>query len=205
MSRRKQPTPQQRSPQRSRRPGSALRAWLPHRKSGAEQDGSVRTRASGRIYWVGGTILLGYLALVARASALMLLPDPQLEAKARIQFEEALEVHGRRGDIVDRNHTLLATTVNLYELHVDPWFLLRAPKDDLPQVDDPVALLADILADELNIDAQKLTRRFRRQGRRDVRVATELTPATLTRIEDRVKAAAREQDPRLRSDRKSVV
>ena len=61
------------------------------------------------------------------------------------------------------------------------------------------ALLAEILSDELNVDTKKLTRRFRRPGRRDVRVATELTLRDLTRIEDRVKAAAREQDPRLRS------
>ncbi len=149
--------------------------------------------------WLGAAILLGYLALVGRASSLMLLPDPQLEAKARIQFEEAVEVHGRRGDIVDRNHTLLATTVNLYELHVDPWFLLRSPKKGSPHVEDPVSLLAEILSEELEISAENLTRRLRRPGRRDVRVATELTPAALTRIEDRVKATARKQDTRLRS------
>jgi cell division protein FtsI (penicillin-binding protein 3) len=148
---------------------------------------------------VGVIIAVGYLLLVARASALMLLPDPQLEAKARIQFEEAVEVHGRRGDIVDRNHTLLATTVNLYELHVDPWFLHRTPKEKLPSVEDPVQFLANILAEELDADANHLYTRLRRPGRRDVRVATELTPAALGRIEERIKTAAREQDPRLRS------
>ena len=154
-----------------------LLSWLPNRKANAEEDGSVRTRSSTRVSLVGGIIGVGYLMLVARASSLMLLPDPQLEAKARIQFEEAVEVHGRRGDIVDRHHTLLATTVNLYELHVDPWFLLRSPKADQVHVEDPVELLAGILAEELNIDAAHLAKRFRRPGRRDVRVATELTPA----------------------------
>ena len=126
-----------------------LLSWLPNRKANAEEDGSVRTRSSTRVSLVGGIIGVGYLMLVARASSLMLLPDPQLEAKARIQFEEAVEVHGRRGDIVDRHHTLLATTVNLYELHVDPWFLLRSPKADQVHVEDPVELLAGILAEEL--------------------------------------------------------
>ncbi|HCH66022.1 MAG TPA: hypothetical protein DFR83_24685, partial [Deltaproteobacteria bacterium] len=199
MSRRTHAPPPRRSQVRSFRPRVWLRSWLPPRKAGAEADASVRSRASGRVAWLGAAILLGYLALVGRASSLMLLPDPQLEAKARIQFEEAVEVHGRRGDIVDRNHTLLATTVNLYELHVDPWFLLRSPKKGSPHVEDPVSLLAEILSEELEISAENLTRRLRRPGRRDVRVATELTPAALTRIEDRVKATARKQDTRLRS------
>jgi cell division protein FtsI (penicillin-binding protein 3) len=173
--------------------------WLPSRKRGAEDDSAVRIRASVRVAWVGAIIAVGYLLLVGRASSLMLLPDPQLEAKARIQFEEAVEVHGRRGDIVDRNHTLLATTVDLYELHVDPWFLHRVPGAEVARVDDPVQLLADILAEELDLDAAHLAERFRRPGRRDVRVASELTPAKLERIEARVKAAAHDLDPRLRS------
>jgi cell division protein FtsI/penicillin-binding protein 2 len=113
----------------------------------------------------------------------MLLPDPQLEAKARIQFEEAVEVHGRRGDIVDRNHTLLATTVDLYELHVDPWFLQRPPKKGVRTVADPTLLLAELLAEELDLNASHLAKRFRRPRRRDVRVATKLTPGELSRIE----------------------
>jgi hypothetical protein len=111
--------------------------WLPSRKRGAEDDSAVRIRASVRVAWVGAIIAVGYLLLVGRASSLMLLPDPQLEAKARIQFEEAVEVHGRRGDIVDRNHTLLATTVDLYELHVDPWFLHRVPGAEVARVMTP--------------------------------------------------------------------
>ena len=199
MSRRTKPPGPRSSRGSNRSQPKPAHGFLPHRKSGAEGDGAVRTRSSVRVAWVGGIIAVGYLLLVARASALMLLPDPQLEAKARIQFEEAVEVQGRRGDIVDRNHTLLATTVDLYELHVDPWFLHRAAKKDLPKVADPVALLAEILADELDADANLLAERFRRKRRRDVRVATELTPGELSRIEARVKAAARDQDPRLRS------
>ena len=175
------------------------RQLLPSRKTGAEADGAIRTRSAVRVAWVGGIVAVGYLLLVARASSLMLLPDPQLEAKARIQFEEAVEVHGRRGDIVDRNHTLLATTVDLFELHVDPWFLQQPPKKGRPNVADPVHLLAEVLSNELDLDATHLAERFRRKGRRDVRVATELTPGQLHRIETAVKAAASERDSRLRS------
>jgi hypothetical protein len=52
-----------------------LEDLLPHRKHGAETDGVVRSRASTRVYWVGGIIAVGYLMLVARASSLMLLLD----------------------------------------------------------------------------------------------------------------------------------
>mgnify|MGYP000017332001 CR=1 FL=1 len=178
---------------------SSLRRFLPARKRGAEEDGNVRTRASVRVAWVGGIIALGYMALVARASSLMLLPDPQLEAKARDQFEDVMVVQGRRGDIVDRNHTLLATTVELFELHVDPFWLGKAPKGDAPAVADPHQLLADILAEELGTDARALAKRLRREGRRDVRVGIDLTPGDIARIRARVKQVASDQDSRLRS------
>ncbi len=187
---------------------------LPNPKQRPEGDNNVRTRASYRTAWVGGIVAIGYLGLVGRASHLMLLPDPQLEAKARTQFEQTVEVQGRRGNIYDRNHALLATTVDLFELHVDPFNLHRAPlveepkKDEeadpdkpkrkpIPYSDDPVALLAKVLAEELNMDPQVLTERLARKGRRDVRIATDLTPANLERIASRVRAVAKEQDPRL--------
>jgi len=193
------PSGKTRRPRKGTSKKSASRRFLPSRKKGAEEDGNVRTRATVRVAWVGGIIALGYLALVARASSLMLLPDPQLEAKARDQYEDVMVVQGRRGDIVDRNHTLLATTVELFELHVDPWFMARAPKSKSPAVADPHQLLADILAEELGTDATTLSRRLRKEGRRDVRVGIDLTPGDIRRIKNRVKLASRESDSRLRS------
>lgn len=175
------------------------RQWLslPSRRSGAEDDGAVRTRASVRIAWVGAIVGAGYLALVGRASTLMLLPNPQLEDRASTQFERSVEVQGRRGDLVDRNGRILATTVNLYELHIDPLPLQQPLADGATGVDDPIALLASILAEELGVDATYLAGRFAREGRRDVLVAKQLTPAELAHVKARVSAVAKAQDGRL--------
>jgi len=51
------------------------------------------------------------LVALMQAATIMLLPDEKLEAKARVQFEDTHQVHGRRGDVFDRNGALLATTV----------------------------------------------------------------------------------------------
>ena len=85
-----------------------------------ESDPVIRVRGNTRMAVLGGLISMGYLLLIGRASALMLLPDPRLEGKARLQFEQTVKVEGRRGDIIDRNGLILATTVDLSALHVDP-------------------------------------------------------------------------------------
>ena len=140
--------------------------WMVEAREPAEPDGVVRARAGSRMLLVGAFLGLGYLALVGRASALMLLPDPQLEAKAQVQFEHAVEVQGRRGDIVDRNGALLATTVELAEVHADPTALQPGQAE----------VLAAALAGPLGVPVQELLDQLARGARRDVRRARGLTP-----------------------------
>jgi cell division protein FtsI (penicillin-binding protein 3) len=134
---------------KARRPRPRKRSWQPALRwqvdlpVAAEPDGVVRARANLRILAVAAAIGLGYLILLGQASALMLMPDPQLEAKASDQFEDAVEIHGRRGDIVDRNGQLLATTVDLSEVRADPKKLDQAT----------VGALAATLAPLLHEDA----------------------------------------------------
>ena len=75
----------------SPRPGVAVIDQLRLRLSvEREADGVVRARSTARVFFVGAMVVLGYLALVAKASALMLLEDAQLETQASGQFEEAV-------------------------------------------------------------------------------------------------------------------
>lgn len=178
-------------------PALAGMTLLPDRRSAGETDGVVRTRSAVRVAWLGGMIGIGFLALTARASSLMLLPDPQLEKKARVQFEQSIEVHGRRGDILDRNGALLATTVELYELHADPARLHAAPDPEKPHFDDAPRVVAEALAPILEMDADALLERLSRKDRRDVRLAEDLDPDTANRAKAAISALARE-DRRLR-------
>jgi cell division protein FtsI (penicillin-binding protein 3) len=155
-----------------------LSALQPDPSAAPEADATVRTRSSIRLAWAGGFIGLGYLALTAQASSLMLLPDPKLENKAQTQFEEAVEDKGRRGDLLDRNGYILATTVALEELHVDP-ARLDAKR---------AQMLAGSLAPLLERSEAELLGRITHTPRRDVVLARGLTPGETAHI----KAATRE-------------
>lgn len=138
----------------------------PRRDRPAEPDAEVRTRAVGRIRWVGGGLALCFVALSAQASTLMLLPDSRLEAKARVQFEESVQIEGRRGDILDRNGNLMATTVELKSLHADA---MRLEAGD-------AELLASVLSPLLGLDETRTVHRLSDPSRRDVLLARDLTP-----------------------------
>lgn len=126
----------------------------------------VRSRSTARILVFGGMVLVGYGALLTQASALMLLPDERLESQARGQYEAAIEVRGRRGEIRDRNGTILAATVDLRTLRVDPGELSGEGR----------ARLAAALAPALGLDPIELRTRLEVPNRRDVELARGLAP-----------------------------
>jgi cell division protein FtsI (penicillin-binding protein 3) len=142
------------------------RRFLPDRSATPERDGSVRSRAAVRLATVGLFVALGYGLLSARAAWLMLMPDERLERKAQVQFESSVRVMGRRGDLLDRDGRILATTVNLLELHADPSRL------DVNQI----RFLAEGLAPQLETDVATLIDRLSKPGRQDVQLAKDLTP-----------------------------
>lgn len=189
--------PNSRSSRRQKHLTVAGHSVLPKGSDDGETDGVVRTRSAVRVAWLGAMMGFGFLALTARASALMLLPDAQLEAKARVQFEESIEVRGRRGDIFDRNGALLATTVELYEFHADPKRIWSEPEEDKPFLEDPVAALAEALAPILEQPADAIAERLARVDRRDVRLAEDLTPERANLARAAVSALA-QKDRRFR-------
>lgn len=160
------------------RPRPSKHAWQPKLRwqvdlpPAAEPDSVVRSRAELRILALAVGIAIGYMLLIGQASILMLLPDPQLEAKASIQFEDAVEVHGRRGDILDRNGQLLASTVNLLEVRADP---AKLPPESIPA-------LASALAPLIDEDVATLTAKLSQPERRDVLLARGLTPERAAKV-----------------------
>ena len=55
-----------------------------------------------------------------RAGYLMLLPNPMLEKVTKQQYENTETIRGRRGDILDREGKLIATTVTLHKVILSP-------------------------------------------------------------------------------------
>jgi cell division protein FtsI (penicillin-binding protein 3) len=131
-----------------------------------EPDGVVRARSAMRVLWTGGLVGAGYVLLGLQASSLMLFPDAQIANKARVQFEESVEIRGPRGSLVDRNGIPMAESVTMYALHADPSRLDAAGAE----------ALAHELAAHLSLDAAALTERLRRSDRRDVLIARDLEP-----------------------------
>lgn len=160
---------------RASTPGlAAVRRWFARPEP--ESDGVVRTRATTRVLVLGALVLAGYAVILSQAAQIMLLPDLRLEEQARGQFEAAVEVRGRRGEIRDRNDVILATTVDLRSLRADPGELDA----------DGIARLARALAPALEQDEAELRARLEVPGRRDVELARGLTPEQANELRDRV-------------------
>ncbi len=119
-----------------------------------------------RTAWIGAMIAVAYLVLVAQAGRLMLVSDDQLGSAARVQFEQAVELHGRRGDILDRNGVLLATTAELMAVHADPSRMNE----------QTAAATAAALSPLLDIPVDEILPRLTRFSRQDVLLKRGLTP-----------------------------
>jgi cell division protein FtsI (penicillin-binding protein 3) len=167
---------------------SNLRRRLPSRASAPEPDAPVRVRAAKRLASVGVVILLGLAVVSARAGWLMLVPNERLERMAQVQFEQSIEVLGRRGELLDRNGTRLATTVALRELHADPSRL-----DDTQR-----RFLAKGLAPLLEQTEAHVLKRLSRSKRQDVLLARDLTPDEAGRMRA-VASPIVEKDHKLRN------
>ena len=121
---------------------------------------------------MGGVVSLCMLALLVKSSSLMLFPDPQLQSKANNQFNTALEIHGRRGDIKSADGRLLATSVEVQSLHADPSKLTR----------DTARVLAKGVSPLLDLNVDATTQRLSKNHRQDVLLSRDLVPDQITQV-----------------------
>ena len=131
-----------------------------------EDPSLVLRRAHHRTSAILVLIGLGYVLLALRAVPLMLMPDDRLAAQAALQFQASVSVEAPRGEILARDGTLLATTVQMPSVHADPSVITP----------DEAGRIAEELAPILEVDADKLYDRLTRTGRRDVVLAADLDP-----------------------------
>ena len=73
-----------------------------------------------RTHWIGILLLCGGIAVGLRLSQLMVVEHHALDGMARAQAEDMVEIPGPRGDIVDRHGRLLATSVPIQVLAIEP-------------------------------------------------------------------------------------
>ena len=126
----------------------------------------VLRRAHHRSILIGILVGLGYVALAVRVVPLMLLPDDRLQARAALQYQASVSVEAPRGEILARDGTMLATTVQMPSVHADPSVI--SP--------DEAERIAQELAPILGLEPAAVLDRLIRPGRRDVVISPVLDP-----------------------------
>jgi cell division protein FtsI (penicillin-binding protein 3) len=96
----------------------------------------------------------------------MLVPDARLEDKARALYHDIVVLEARRGDILDRDGNIMATTVSMPALHADP---ARISPEEIPA-------LARELAPMVGRSEDWVAQRLAKPGARDVQLAREISP-----------------------------
>lgn len=79
-----------------------------------------RSFLRGRFYWTIAAILLGFCALIARATYVQAINAEELMSEADKRSLRNLEVLSMRGTILDRNNQLLSVSVPMYSVVADP-------------------------------------------------------------------------------------
>lgn len=182
-SKRRPPTRRRRASRKRHSAGyrQLVLSLFPTKRQPRKPDSEVRSHAVRRSRLIGALITVSYLGLSGQAARIMLTPDAQLENKARVQFEQAIEVRGRRGDILARDGSLLATTAELYAVHLDPSRIGAAA----PEV-------AEALGPLLELAPERIQQRLeQRPDRQDILLQRGLTPSQADEVRDAVSALTR--------------
>ena len=164
-----------------------IQKWFDVSEEPELTDHSLRTEATTRLKYGGGLLALGLSVLVVRAGYLMLWPNPMLEEVTKIQYENTEIIRGRRGDIVDRDGRLLATSVKLHEVILSP---IHIPEQFID-------LVSSLLAEHLHLDSAETKDRILKKRAKKSQylvIAKEVTPLSYKNLQRALKKIYSEGD-----------
>lgn len=87
-----------------------------------------------RTYFAFGMIVLGFLILAARAFYLQVLTTDFLQRQGEYRYARTVPIASTRGEIVDRNGIVLASSLPVRSIWADPSFTLKADEKDLKKL-----------------------------------------------------------------------
>lgn len=96
---------------------------------------------AARSYWAFALIVLGMLALVARVGYLQFFNNDFLQNQGEIRYARTISIEGARGNIVDRNGVVLASSQPSRSIWADPQFVDLSDKDTLGKLKEVAKLL----------------------------------------------------------------
>lgn len=164
-----------------------IQKWFDVSEEPELTDHSLRKEATTRLKCGGGLLALGLSVLVIRAGYLMLWPNPMLEEVTKIQYENTEIIRGRRGDILDRNGRLLATSVKLHEVILSP---IHIPEQHID-------LVSSLLAEHLHLDSAETKERILKKRAKKSQylvIAKEVTPLSYQNLQRALKEIYNEGD-----------
>ena len=113
----------------------------------------------GRLYIVSVIVfcLLGFLIL--RLAGLMLVSGRSLEAKANSEWQKEISVTATRGDILDRNGSVLVSSANVYRIDFDLDTVRNHIKEKNLTMDDIAVEISDVTGVEVDEVLKALNRK----------------------------------------------
>ncbi len=174
-----------------------IRSWFDVSQEPELNDVQLRGEAMNRLKLGGGLLGLGLSLLLVRAGYLTMWPNPMLEEVTRIQYENTEIIRGRRGDIMDRNGRLIATSVTLHDVILSP---IHIPESHID-------LVSELLAEYLHLDADKTkTQILEKRAKKSqyLVIAKEVTPLSYEGLRRRIMDIYYEGEPPFRKSFRDV-
>jgi cell division protein FtsI (penicillin-binding protein 3) len=112
-----------------------------------------------------------WLTVLIRAAFVQIVPNERLANLKRKQFETSIQIHARRGAILDRNGKELAASVPSYSLFADP-----------PKLSHSTSSLAIRLANLLKVKKSDLIKHLRAHDHRFVWLKRQLSEKEMLEI-----------------------
>ncbi len=100
-------------------------------------------------------IVLLFLLLVARAFWLQVITSDFLQGQGEARFARTLPIAGVRGEILDRNGVVLASSQPVRSIWADPEFTKKATKAELAELADVLGMKLSELSERLRKSASK--------------------------------------------------
>lgn len=134
----------------------------PPRKKQGVTDTDIR---KGILALMGALGVLAFCVLAGRLVKMMLIDHEYYEAKAISNQTRSISVSAARGNIYDRNMDLLATSVGVHTIFLDP-LELKHSGADLELLAEELSKILDVDREKLLSDASDVTMRYKVVKRR---------------------------------------
>lgn len=115
---------------------------------------------SGRVYIVLSIVFMLFIYLIVRLIIVTVFQGRELQAKANSEWKKEISVTSTRGDILDRNESILVSSANVYRIDFDLKSLRKDIKEKGLTIDD----VAVKIAEAVEIDLDKVLKALNRKN-----------------------------------------